>query len=33
MCIFHNFHKHELFEKSLNATVIALISKRLGSGK
>jgi len=29
--VFHNFHKHERFEKSLNATFIALIPKKTGS--
>jgi hypothetical protein len=30
MNFFHNFHEHERFVKSLNATFIALISKKLG---
>jgi hypothetical protein len=30
MSIFHNFHEHERFEKSLNATFIALIPKKIG---
>jgi hypothetical protein len=29
MRIFHNFHEHELFEKSLNTTFIALIPKKI----
>jgi hypothetical protein len=28
--IFHNFHEHELIKKSLNATFIALILKKIG---
>jgi hypothetical protein len=28
MHIFHNFHEHEMFEKSLNATFIAVIPKK-----
>ena len=28
--VFHNFHEHELFEKSLNAVFIALIPKKIG---
>jgi hypothetical protein len=30
MSVFHNFHRHERFEKSLNATFIALIPKKTG---
>jgi hypothetical protein len=30
LCVFHNFHEHGLFEKSLNATFIALIPKKIG---
>jgi hypothetical protein len=30
MRVFHNFHEHERFEKSLNATFIALIPKKIG---
>ena len=30
MHIFHNFHEHELFVKSLNATFVALIPKKIG---
>jgi hypothetical protein len=30
MNFFHNFHEHERFVKSLNATFISLIPKRLG---
>jgi len=30
LSIFHNFHEHERFEKSLNATFIALIPKKIG---
>jgi hypothetical protein len=26
---FHNFHEHELFEKSLNATLIVAIPKKI----
>jgi hypothetical protein len=33
MRVFHNFHEHSLFEKSLNATFITLIPKKLGSWK
>jgi len=35
LCVFHNFHEHEMFKKSLNTTYLALISslKRLGSRK
>ena len=29
MHVFHNFHEHGLFEKSLNATFIALIPKKI----
>lgn len=29
MCGFHNFHEHELFEKSLNATLIAVVPKKI----
>jgi hypothetical protein len=28
--VFHNFHEHELFEKSLNDTFIVLIPKKIG---
>jgi hypothetical protein len=28
MHVFHNFHEHEMFEKSLNATFITLIPKK-----
>jgi hypothetical protein len=28
--IFHNFHEHEMFEKGLNSTSIALIPKKIG---
>ena len=28
MNVFHNFHAHAVFEKSLNATVLALIPKK-----
>jgi hypothetical protein len=30
MHVFHNFHEHELFEKSLDTTFIALILKKIG---
>jgi hypothetical protein len=30
MNFFHNFHEHERFVKSLNATFISLIPKKLG---
>jgi len=30
MSVFHNFHKHARFEKSLNATFISLIPKKTG---
>jgi hypothetical protein len=30
MKVFHNFHEHEMFKKSLNATFIALIPKKIG---
>lgn len=30
MNFFHNFHEHERFVKSLNATFITLIPKKLG---
>jgi len=30
MSVFHNFYRHERFEKSLNATFIALIPKKAG---
>jgi hypothetical protein len=30
MRVFHNFHEHERFEKSLNTTFIALIPKKIG---
>jgi hypothetical protein len=30
MCVFYNSHEHEVFEKSLNATFIALIPKKIG---
>jgi hypothetical protein len=30
LSVFHNFHRHERFEKSLNATFIALIPKKTG---
>jgi hypothetical protein len=30
MHVFYNFHKHETFKKSLNATFIALIPKKFG---
>jgi hypothetical protein len=30
MSVFHNFHKHERFEKSLNAMFISLIPKKTG---
>jgi hypothetical protein len=30
MGAFHNAHEHEVFEKSLNATFIALIPKNIG---
>jgi tripartite-type tricarboxylate transporter receptor subunit TctC len=30
LCVFHNFHEHELFKKSLNATFITLIVKKIG---
>jgi hypothetical protein len=30
MKLFHNFHEHERFMKSLNATFITLILKKLG---
>jgi hypothetical protein len=30
MRLFHNFHEHGWFEKSLNATFIVLIPKRIG---
>jgi hypothetical protein len=33
MHVFHNFHEHILFEKSLNATFIALIPKKLSNWK
>jgi hypothetical protein len=29
-CIFHNFCEHEIWKKSLNATFIALIPKKIG---
>jgi hypothetical protein len=30
ICVFHNFHEHGLFEKSLNAAFIALVPKKIG---
>ncbi|XP_059433402.1 uncharacterized protein LOC132166574 [Corylus avellana] len=30
MCVFHNFHEHDLFEKILNAIFISLIPKKIG---
>jgi hypothetical protein len=30
MCIFHNFDEHELLEKSVKATFIVLIPKKIG---
>jgi hypothetical protein len=30
MRVFHNFHEHDLFEKSLNTTFIALVPKEIG---
>jgi hypothetical protein len=33
MSVFHNFHEHEMFEKSLNATLLLSSLRRLDSGK
>jgi len=30
MCVFHNFHEHEIFKKSLDANFIALFPKKIG---